>query len=52
MEITGMQNRRTKVVFKQLRDANLNYMIENHDRVAVGISGGKDSLVMLTSCNC
>jgi tRNA(Ile)-lysidine synthase TilS/MesJ len=48
MEITGMQNRRTKVVFKQLRDANLNYnLIENHDRVAVGISGGKDSLVML-----
>jgi 1,4-alpha-glucan branching enzyme len=32
-----MQNRRTKVVFKQLRDANLNYnLIENHDRVAVG----------------
>ncbi|KUG04811.1 trna(cytosine32)-2-thiocytidine synthetase [hydrocarbon metagenome] len=43
-----MQNRRTKLVFKQLRNANLNYnLIENDDRIAVGISGGKDSLVML-----
>lgn len=43
-----MENRRTKLVFKQLRDASLNYnLIENHDRIAVGISGGKDSLIML-----
>ncbi len=43
-----MQNRRTKLVFKQLRNASLNYgLIENNDRIAVGISGGKDSLVML-----
>ncbi len=43
-----MHNRRTKLVFKQLRNANLNYnLIENSDQIAVGISGGKDSLVML-----
>ncbi|NLO21690.1 MAG: tRNA 2-thiocytidine(32) synthetase TtcA [Syntrophomonadaceae bacterium] len=43
-----MQNRRTKLVFRQLRNASLNYnLIENNDRIAVGISGGKDSLLML-----
>ncbi len=43
-----MQSRRTKLVFRQLRNASLNYqLIENQDRIAVGISGGKDSLVML-----
>ncbi len=43
-----MHSRRTKFVFKQIRNASLNYnLIENDDRIAVGISGGKDSLVML-----
>ncbi len=43
-----MENRRTKLLFKQLRNANLTYnLIEDNDRIGVGISGGKDSLVML-----
>lgn len=43
-----MSNRRTKIIFKQVRDANLRYkLIENGDRVAVGMSGGKDSLTLL-----
>jgi len=43
-----MSKKRSKIVFKQLRDANLNYkLIENGDIIAVGISGGKDSLIML-----
>ena len=43
-----MSNRRTKLIFKQIRDANLRYqLIENGDRVAVGMSGGKDSLALL-----
>ena len=43
-----MSNRRTKLIFRQIRDANLRYhLIENGDRVAVGMSGGKDSLTLL-----
>ena len=43
-----MSNRRIKIIFKKVRDANLNYhLIENGDRVAVGLSGGKDSFTML-----
>lgn len=43
-----MSKRRIKKVFKQVRDANLRYhLLEDRDRVAVGVSGGKDSLVML-----
>lgn len=43
-----MYNRLTKLLFKQLRNANLNYnLIENNDQIGVGISGGKDSMVML-----
>ncbi len=37
-----------KYIFKQVRNANLNFgLIESGDRVAVGISGGKDSLTLL-----
>jgi len=37
-----------KYIFKQVRNANLNFgLIETGDRVAVGISGGKDSLTLL-----
>lgn len=37
-----------KHIFKQVRNACLNYkMIENGDRIAAGMSGGKDSLTML-----
>ena len=43
-----MSNRRTKLIFRQIRDANLRYhLIENGDRVAVCMSGGKDSLTLL-----
>lgn len=43
-----MSKRRIKKMFKQVRDANLNYqLIENGDRVAVGLSGGKDSLALM-----
>jgi len=39
-----MSNRQIKAIFRKVRDANLNYhLIENGDRVAVGLSGGKDS---------
>jgi tRNA 2-thiocytidine biosynthesis protein TtcA len=45
-----MSNRRTKLIFRQVRDANLKYhLIENGDRVAVGMSGGKDSATLLYS---
>lgn len=37
-----------KYIFKQVRNACLNYkLIENGDRIAVGMSGGKDSITML-----
>lgn len=37
-----------KLMFKQIRNANLKYnLIENDDEVAVGMSGGKDSSVLL-----
>ncbi len=43
-----MSKRLTKNLFRKVRDANLKYhMIENGDRVAVGVSGGKDSLTLL-----
>ncbi len=43
-----MSNRLTKLMFRQVRNANLKYnLIENGDQVAVGMSGGKDSTVLL-----
>lgn len=43
-----MSKKLIKTMFRQVRDANLSYkLIENGDRVGVGISGGKDSLTML-----
>ncbi|SHH02928.1 tRNA(Ile)-lysidine synthase TilS/MesJ [Thermosyntropha lipolytica DSM 11003] len=43
-----MYSRRIKYVFKKIRDANLKYhLIANGDTVAVGMSGGKDSLTLL-----
>lgn len=43
-----MSVRRTKYIFRKIRDANLKYnLIENGDIVAVGMSGGKDSLTLL-----
>ncbi len=43
-----MSKRRIKKMFKQVRDANLKYrLVENGDRVAVGLSGGKDSITLL-----
>lgn len=38
----------SKTLFRQVKAANLRYkMIQNNDRIAVGVSGGKDSLVLL-----
>ncbi len=38
----------SKTLFRQVKAANLKYnMIENGDRIAVGVSGGKDSLILL-----
>lgn len=43
-----MSNKLNKLLFRQLRDANLKYkLIEDGDIVAVGMSGGKDSSVLL-----
>jgi len=45
-----MSNRRTKKIFKQVRNANLKYnLIENGDKIAAAMSGGKDSYIMLYS---
>jgi len=47
------ENKRlTKRIFRKIRDANLRYhLIEDGDVVAVGISGGKDSLTLLHFLN-
>lgn len=43
-----MSKKLNKLLFKQLRDANLKYkLIEDEDIVAVGMSGGKDSSILL-----
>ncbi len=43
-----MNKRLVKKIFRKVRDANLKYhMVENGDTVAVGLSGGKDSLATL-----
>lgn len=43
-----MSKRLVKKIFKQVRDANLKYhLIENGDQIALGLSGGKDSLTLL-----
>ncbi|MDD2586152.1 MAG: ATP-binding protein [Syntrophomonadaceae bacterium] len=43
-----MSKRRTSIIFDKVRKANLTYnLVENGDSVAVGISGGKDSLTLL-----
>lgn len=43
-----MSKRLIKKIFKHVRDANLKYkLIEPGDHVAVGLSGGKDSLTLL-----
>lgn len=43
-----MATRNDKRLFHLVRDACLNYkMIENGDQIAVGVSGGKDSLTLL-----
>ncbi|MGR6835816.1 tRNA lysidine(34) synthetase [Syntrophomonas erecta] len=43
-----MNKRHIKIIFRQVRDANLKYrLIEDGDRVAVGMSGGKDSFTLL-----
>lgn len=43
-----MGKRLNKLIFRKVRDANLKYrLVENGDRVAAAMSGGKDSLTML-----
>jgi len=43
-----MSQRLIKRMFRQVRDANINYgLIESGDRIAVAMSGGKDSIAML-----
>ncbi len=43
-----MSKRLEKKIFRNIRDANLKYrLLENGDRVAIGMSGGKDSLTLL-----
>jgi tRNA 2-thiocytidine biosynthesis protein TtcA len=43
-----MNQRRSKLIFRKVRDANLKYhLVENGDRIAVAMSGGKDSLALL-----
>ncbi|MGI5911810.1 MAG: tRNA lysidine(34) synthetase [Syntrophomonadaceae bacterium] len=47
-----MSKRRIRIIFKKVRNANLNYkLIENGDRIAVALSGGKDSFTMLYFLN-
>ena len=43
-----MSKRLIKKMFKQVRNANLKYdLIKMNDHVAVGLSGGKDSLTLI-----
>lgn len=43
-----MSERLEKKIFKKVRDANLKYrLVNNGDKIAVGMSGGKDSLSLL-----
>lgn len=47
-----MSQRLIKRMFRQVRDANIKYhLIESGDRVAVAMSGGKDSIAMLYFMN-
>lgn len=43
---------KARKLFRQVKSVNLKYnLIENNDRVAVAVSGGKDSLVLLSALN-
>lgn len=43
-----MGKRLNKLIFRKVRDANLKYrLVEDGDRIAAAMSGGKDSLTML-----
>jgi len=47
-----MSEKLRKRIFRKIRNANLKYnLIESGDRVAVGMSGGKDSLILLYFLN-
>ena len=44
-----MSKRLNQLLFKRIRDLNLRYgLITNADRIAIGLSGGKDSMAMLS----
>lgn len=43
-----MSKKNSQYILKKVRDANLKYrLVEDGDKIAAGVSGGKDSLVML-----
>lgn len=47
-----MGKRLNKLIFRKVRDANLKYrLVEDGDRIAAALSGGKDSLTMLYFLN-